>query len=209
MKKRFGASTWLSLLLLSVSLSSCVDKEYDFSKIDHKIHQQKSIVRFKDPIPFPTPIFYAYGTTDHKGNGDFTLTLQETPDGFLLGNLELPMSNESKAYASKADMSATIISDIPYELEATISAVEYEPPQEDVVFPFRPLAGVTVTPDHIRIIPGKEIPVSVSFTSGSAFHCETIALKLKTDIQTLDLNENQEISFKDLKISFPEGVDIL
>ena len=80
---------------------------------------------------------------------------------------------------------------------------------EDVVFPFRPLAGVTVTPDHIRIIPGKEIPVSVSFTSGSAFHCETIALKLKTDIQTLDLNENQEISFKDLKISFPEGVDIL
>jgi hypothetical protein len=60
MKKRFGASTWLSLLLLSVSLPSCVDKEYDFSKIDHKIHQQKSIVRFKDPIPFPTPIFYAY-----------------------------------------------------------------------------------------------------------------------------------------------------
>ena len=74
----------------------------------------------------------------------------------------------------------------------------------------RVLAHVSgkIRTNYIRIIPGKETPYTVSFTSGSAFHCESVGLKLTTAVQTLVLDENQQISFKDLKINYPEGVDI-
>jgi len=208
MTNRPFAGTWIFLLPLVITLSSCVDRDYDFSKMDDKVHLHKSVCRIDGEIPFPAPVFTAYGQTHYEGSGKFTLTLNGEPDGFLLGEVQFPMYNKSNAYAKKAEMTVTILSDIPYEMEATVSAVEYDETAWDAIFPFKPVAGVTATPGRIRIIPGKETPYTVSFTSGSAFHCESVGLKLTTAVQTLVLDENQQISFKDLKINYPEGVDI-
>ncbi len=208
MTNRPFAGTWIFLLPLVITLSSCVDRDYDFSKMDQKVHLQKSVCRINGENQIPAPVFTAYGQTHYEGSGTFTLTLNGGSDGFLLGEVQLPMHNKSTAYARKAEMTGTILSDIPYEMEAAVSLVEYDETARDVIFPFKPVAGVTVTPDRIRIIPGKEIPFSISFTSGAVFHCESAGLRLKTAEQTLVLDENQQISFKDLKVNYPEGVDI-